>query len=159
MCAARLIRRLLIIRTSTRQAGSEATGCAGASAAAIAMQTQGQAIHRPAHATQQQVRLGGWWPPTRRRIWSARRRGTKMPASWPCLFTRGVGLAYKKLRARIRRPRSLASWTDPHLGSRPPHPPVTPIFIFGREPILSSLLNQRRMMAMACRSSSTSSKI
>jgi hypothetical protein len=50
----------------------------------------------------------------------------------------------------------------PHLGSRPPpHPPVTPIFIFGREPILSSLLlNQRRMMAMACRSSGgTSSKI
>jgi hypothetical protein len=45
------------------------------------------------------------------------------------------------------------------LAPPPPNPPVTPIFIFGREPILSSLLNQRRMMAMACRSSSTSSKI
>jgi hypothetical protein len=47
--------------TSTRQAGGraggEATGCAGASAAAIAMQTQGQAIHRPAHTTQQQVKV------------------------------------------------------------------------------------------------------
>jgi hypothetical protein len=101
----------------------------------------------------------------RRRIWSARRRGTKMPASWPsrvCLLAGSPCRAYKKLRARIRRHRSLASWTDPHLGSRPPpHPPVTPIFIFGREPILSSLLlNQRRMMAMACRSSGgTSSKI